>query len=652
MRPRLTETDYAIIAVAPALIMVLVASLMLFLAGLFYHGQYEWRLNMVICMFVLGIVSLARLHIEEGILKSIKLGAAFTFVMLFAVWQMAPDALVMATLMLMGIWWISTRLVYDCTVMEQSVDASQKGLMQWIRPIQEEPPPPTSPQPDVQTPIEGVTGTDPEEAKPTTFAEKLDAWFNPTNTKFAPGAWVVYFSLGALPIFGLGQAFASQLAGDRRWYLFMLLVAYVFAALGLLVTTSFLGLRRYLQQRGVVMPLSMTGTWLGVGFSVVLIVLLLVAILPRPNAEYELAKLPTYSEKDDSDASQFSVNDEGTKDNRDDRSGTTENQDQADENSRQSDETREDGKQAGDKTDANAQKSKPGKSNESNSRQSDQKPSDQQQSDQGDSKQSDSQQGESEKGKSDSGDQQSQNSDQQNSQQQQQDSQSQQQDASGEKSDQQSDSNEKQSSDDQKASKSQSPEPKDADAAKPSNSPQQTPAAKPKPFSFLGELFGNLGFYLKMLFYVALAAGMGIGGWAFWDDIAAAWRDFWGSLFGSKPSDEEEQAAEPAPVVKPRVPFSAFRNPFHDAQWKGKPPEEWIRYSVAAVEAWGAERGCERGEDLTLGEFANRLETEHAEFNNTLRRAADIYGQVAYGSGKAPRETGEILRKLWETLRG
>ena len=46
---------------------------------------------------------------------------------------------------------------------------------------------------------------------------------------------------------------------------FWLLLAYVASGLGLLLTTSFLGLRRYLRQRKLEMPLPMTGVWLSVG---------------------------------------------------------------------------------------------------------------------------------------------------------------------------------------------------------------------------------------------------------------------------------------------------------------------------------------------------------------------------------------------------
>src|SRR5262249_42296503 len=52
--------------------------------------------------------------------------------------------------------------------------------------------------------------------------------------------------------------------------------------LGLLLTTSFLGLRRYLRQRKLNMPAAMTGTWMLLGALFVGVFLLVGGILPRP----------------------------------------------------------------------------------------------------------------------------------------------------------------------------------------------------------------------------------------------------------------------------------------------------------------------------------------------------------------------------------
>src|SRR5262249_46998735 len=81
----------------------------------------------------------------------------------------------------------------------------------------------------------------------------------------APGGWVVFFSLVALPMFGVGQVFIPAWNSESRRNAFLLLCVYVACALGLLLTTSFLGLRRYLRQRRLEMPVAMAGAWLTMG---------------------------------------------------------------------------------------------------------------------------------------------------------------------------------------------------------------------------------------------------------------------------------------------------------------------------------------------------------------------------------------------------
>src|SRR5690606_9257685 len=94
-----------------------------------------------------------------------------------------------------------------------------------------------------------------------------------------PGLWVLYFSLAALPLFGLGQSWIPVTDGDRRQFAFKLLAVYVAAGLSLLVTTSFLGLRRYLRQRNVEMPAPMAVTWVSLGAVLIFVVMFAAALL-------------------------------------------------------------------------------------------------------------------------------------------------------------------------------------------------------------------------------------------------------------------------------------------------------------------------------------------------------------------------------------
>jgi hypothetical protein len=47
-----TMADYVVIAISPALIMALVGSLVFFLLGVFYQGQFPVRLHWVMACFV------------------------------------------------------------------------------------------------------------------------------------------------------------------------------------------------------------------------------------------------------------------------------------------------------------------------------------------------------------------------------------------------------------------------------------------------------------------------------------------------------------------------------------------------------------------------------------------------------------------------
>src|SRR5262249_26026778 len=96
-----------------------------------------------------------------------------------------------------------------------------------------------------------------------------------------PGVWVVYFSLAALPLYGVGQSLIPAGDADKRRTAFWLMTVYVGSALGLLLTTCFLGLRRYLRQRNLRMPMAMTGVWLTIGGIMVGFFLLAGALLPR-----------------------------------------------------------------------------------------------------------------------------------------------------------------------------------------------------------------------------------------------------------------------------------------------------------------------------------------------------------------------------------
>src|SRR5262249_30910212 len=116
--------------------------------------------------------------------------------------------------------------------------------------------------------------------------------------------------LAALPLFGLGQALIPADETERRQKVFWYMVYYVGSGLGLLLTTSYLGLRRYLRQRQLKMPAAMTGVWVGLGGGLIVVLLVVGALLPRPYAEYQLVDFVPLGSKE-RNASEYAMKTDG-----------------------------------------------------------------------------------------------------------------------------------------------------------------------------------------------------------------------------------------------------------------------------------------------------------------------------------------------------
>ena len=125
--------------------------------------------------------------------------------------------------------------------------------------------------------------------------------------------WIVYFSLAALPLFGLGQLAIPAAQAGRRRYAFCLLAVYVASGLGLLLTTSFLGLRRYLRQRRLPMPLLMANTWIVLGLALISAVMGLALFVPRPSAEFAISQIPAVMGSPDQKPSKHGAGRDGVK---------------------------------------------------------------------------------------------------------------------------------------------------------------------------------------------------------------------------------------------------------------------------------------------------------------------------------------------------
>ena len=286
--------DFVVIALSPALIMALVGSLTFFLVDVFYVGQYESRLTYTLFFFVIGAVLTARISIEVGSGRAsvygLALGAATWFALLTFMRVNPGGPLASASplinLLIMGvIWWSAHRLTWDCTFIDERRESSSRGLLSAAGLEQGT---------DAKSVKRKASGKDADVIDDVavvgdntrSLSQRIRKYRESKRKKpHTPGTWIIYFSIAALPIFGLGQSIIPAEEGDRRSYAFRLMLVYVGSGMGLLLTTSFLGLRRYLRQRNSPMPAKMTGTWLALGGGMLAVFLVVATVLPRPYSE-------------------------------------------------------------------------------------------------------------------------------------------------------------------------------------------------------------------------------------------------------------------------------------------------------------------------------------------------------------------------------
>ncbi len=276
-RKRKTLADYLVIALCPLLIMTLVGSVAFFLLQLIYHGQWSDRLRWVLFWFVIAAVLISRISIEQGSAHARVYGILLALATGALMYQLI-GVTIAGWCLLAFIWWCTSKLTWDCTLVDDDEDASGEGLLQ-VAGLE-------------KSSAEPAANENQEEKKKTSWWRRL---MKPRAKRggrpHAPGSWVIYFSLLALPAFGLGQAFFPTRDPAQREYEFKLLGVYVAAALGLMLATSFLGLRRYLRQRRLAMPGTMAGLWILLGTLLAAAIMLVCLLLPRPGGSRTLTKM-------------------------------------------------------------------------------------------------------------------------------------------------------------------------------------------------------------------------------------------------------------------------------------------------------------------------------------------------------------------------
>lgn len=611
-----TLADYVALAISPALIMGLVASLVFLLLNVLYVGEYVERMYWILFFFVFGAVLIARMTMGDDTSSRAALYGVPLGLLTWLGMQMFVEypkdggirdiSFLLNALLIALVWWCAHRLTWDCTNIDEQTDVNAEGLLQAAG-------------------LENAAETLPEEKpeKPPSSESWWQRWQRyreERNKKRILGVWIVYFSLAALPLFGLGQALIPAEDVERRRTSFWLLIGYVGCGLGLLLTTCFLSLRRYLRQRRLQMPTAMTGVWLTVGGLLIAALLLLGAVLPRPEAEYSLFSFsPAKSPK--RGASKYAMKGDRPGEGKgrpgaDDPQGKKEDADSGGDNGQQKGERGAATKQ-GEKGSGGQQ----GKSNQS-----------------GDSREQNNGQGQKSQNngqnpnKGDAGSGRDQPAEKGESKQ-----------ARGEK--------------EQRGSSDEGERRADKESSEPSRS---APSSKLSP-SALRESVGRIARVLKWIVFALLGLAVlvfvlrsGLQYFANFSEWARrlleALRSFWANLFGGRRQTvEDEQESEPDEAILRERPFASFSNPFRSGR-RGLAAAELIRYTFAAVQAWARERDLGRQPGETPLEFAGRVGAEVPALEKDLQRLAALYSRAVYARGGVPAESLEILRQFWQRL--
>jgi hypothetical protein len=555
-----TLADFIAGALSPPLIMAMVGSLVFFLLEILYDGLYRASLQWVLFFFVFGSVLVARIAIQGELAgRAWPYGAVLGGLVWLALQQYVDysenpalagrSGLINLGLILL-IWWSAHQLTKDCTYLDDESSSGGAGLLDeaGLDPSAQKAPPPQrgkikkarkakKPKPEEQPGFPG-------------WSERFRSFQEQRKAKPRTlGLWVVFFSLAALPLFGLGQAQIPVAEVARRRFAFSLLMTYVGAGLGLLLTTSFLGLRSYLRQRKVTMPPHITLSWLFLGAALIGGHLFVSSLLPRPadpQPLWDWTGLTGPRERAASRVSPFHANESRKK-----QVETPENKDQS-----------TTGKSADDGKDSEGTKDSGGK-----------------------------------KDKGSASKDQAQRKEQQRS-----------------------------------AGRAQG---------------NTTPPALGGFAEFLTKLGRWLIIALLVIIVVFFVGGgllRFLANFTFWaQKLLALFENFQITLEKDKANEPTEKSATPRP-------FASFTDPYESGRVRSMAPADLVRYSFAALQAWGRENDLARTAGETPLEYAQRIGEESAHLGEEACHLANLYARLAYSTDTLFGEDVDELREFWLQL--
>jgi hypothetical protein len=180
MKPQRTITDYVVSSLSPVLIMLLVGSLVFFLIQVFCHGKTAGSLRWVMFWFVIGIVLVTRIGIEEGTQRAALFG--FGLAAATSLYLLRTNPAFLLGIILLGlVWWCAHKLTWNCTYVDDEEDASGRGLMETLPDYLRR-----KNKSKCKTPLTNAE-------KATQRQARLGAYFFKPAKSQPPGLWVLFF---------------------------------------------------------------------------------------------------------------------------------------------------------------------------------------------------------------------------------------------------------------------------------------------------------------------------------------------------------------------------------------------------------------------------------------------------------------------------
>jgi len=236
------------------------------LRSLFVVGG-EWRLRQATLAFAAAVILIQRLGALHG--KSIArtyVAALAATITLFALhnafaYRLPAHPLVVFAInecLFLILWWVGHQIVAACSSdTDKARAAAESGILSLRR---------RAPEPA---------------AEPPTDAEREARWAERLPGRH-PGRVILYFSLFAIPAFGVGVYLFDARDYAARLRTGAWLFIYLWCAFALLFLSSLGQLRAYFEERNVSLPDPIGLTWLAIGGFVVTATLVAGVFLPQP----------------------------------------------------------------------------------------------------------------------------------------------------------------------------------------------------------------------------------------------------------------------------------------------------------------------------------------------------------------------------------